>query len=42
LDKPTRISEPLHYMTLNKGVATEAPMPADDATPQITVTVSAL
>ena len=42
LDKPTRISEPLHYMTLNKGVATEAPMPADDATPQITVTASAI
>jgi hypothetical protein len=37
LDRPTRISEEMHYMKLNHGVATEVPVPPSAAAPQITV-----
>ncbi len=42
LDQPTRISEQMHFMKLNKGVATEAPMPSSAAPTQIKVTATEL
>jgi hypothetical protein len=42
LDHPTRIGKAMHFMKLDHGVATEAPMPPSAAAAQITVTAPAI
>jgi hypothetical protein len=40
LGTATVITEPMHFMKLNKGVATDAPMPTSAAPPQVSVTAT--